>query len=299
MKRWVTADWHLGEDRMSLMQRPFVDQNEMVETLIVKHNALVAVDDEVYVLGDVCYQKHPEYLHLVSRFNGKKILIRGNHDRVISDVEFKKYFCEVIPEGEGMSIEAGEEKIPCYMTHYPAKGVKDKFNLVGHIHSAWRIQLNMFNVGVDANHFAPVDLDVTVPFLLNAITNFYDSDVFVAYDSINSDHLSSRSVKASYSVSPPPPKVRPPKVRTPDSIKRITDVLFVPEDDPITSHICPPFNASVDYASEMKRIFGTVDVHDRHCCKIHGCKYNDEKCTVVSGICEGIECEDCDFDKNS
>lgn len=37
-----------------------------------------------------------------------------------------------------------------------------------------------------------------------------------------------------------------------------------------------------------------LDVHDAHCCKIHGCKYNDEKCTVVNGACEGVECEDCE-----
>lgn len=35
------------------------------------------------------------------------------------------------------------------------------------------------------------------------------------------------------------------------------------------------------------------DVHDRHCCKRHGCKYCDPDCTVVSGECEGIQCEDC------
>lgn len=41
-----------------------------------------------------------------------------------------------------------------------------------------------------------------------------------------------------------------------------------------------------------------LDVHDTHCCKIHGCKYNDEKCTVVNGACEGIECEDCEYDES-
>lgn len=36
-----------------------------------------------------------------------------------------------------------------------------------------------------------------------------------------------------------------------------------------------------------------VDVHDRHCCKRHGCKYGDEDCTVVNGPNKGIECEEC------
>ena len=36
------------------------------------------------------------------------------------------------------------------------------------------------------------------------------------------------------------------------------------------------------------------DVHTRHCCIIHGCKYGDETCTVVTKkeTQEGI-CEDC------
>lgn len=37
----------------------------------------------------------------------------------------------------------------------------------------------------------------------------------------------------------------------------------------------------------------SVDVHDAHCCKNHGCKYMDENCTVMSGQNEGIECEEC------
>lgn len=35
------------------------------------------------------------------------------------------------------------------------------------------------------------------------------------------------------------------------------------------------------------------DVHDRHCCQRHGCKYGDPDCTVVSGKYQGIKCEEC------
>jgi len=36
MKRWITADWHLGEDRFAIMQRPFKEQREMIEHLFGK-----------------------------------------------------------------------------------------------------------------------------------------------------------------------------------------------------------------------------------------------------------------------
>ena len=41
------------------------------------------------------------------------------------------------------------------------------------------------------------------------------------------------------------------------------------------------------------------DVHDRHCCKVHGCKYCDPNCTVEFGPYDGILCESCQNDRDS
>jgi calcineurin-like phosphoesterase family protein len=195
MTTWITSDWHLGEDRMSIMSRPFRDCNDNIEQLIMKHNELVSGDHLVYVLGDICYSKAPQYLKHIERFHGKKILIRGNHDNVFTDSELAPYFNDIIPDGQGL--ELGVEGIPCYLTHYPTQGRIDRFNLCGHIHAAWRYQLNMFNVGVDANHFLPVNLD-TIPFHLKAITEFYDDDVWCAYTGANVFHRDTRGKKGSY-----------------------------------------------------------------------------------------------------
>jgi calcineurin-like phosphoesterase family protein len=195
MKTWLTADWHLGEDRFELMGRPFTSQMEMIDTLVQNHNKVVAPDDEVIMVGDVCYQKTPEFLPYVARFNGKKTLIRGNHDRVFTDEQLIEYFDTIVPEGGGVSIERND--IPLYITHYPSEGVKDRFNLVGHIHSAWKYQLNMLNIGVDVNHFRPVSMD-KVPFHLGAIEKFYDGDVWVAYRDTNSSYQATRGKKNTY-----------------------------------------------------------------------------------------------------
>ena len=41
------------------------------------------------------------------------------------------------------------------------------------------------------------------------------------------------------------------------------------------------------------------DVHTRHCCKHHGCKYDDAHCSVASGDKEAeYECESCVWDKD-
>lgn len=195
MKTWITADWHLGENRFELMGRPFLTTEEMINTLADNYNRLVAPDDVVYVVGDVCYQKTPNYLPFAYKFNGKKILVRGNHDRGFTDDDFSAYFEEIIPEGRGIELDV--EGIPCYITHYPSEGRNDRFNLVGHIHSAWKYQLNSLNIGVDVNHFRPVSLE-KIPFHFKAICEFYDEDVWVGYKNINADFLGKRGKKGSY-----------------------------------------------------------------------------------------------------
>ena len=57
MKTFLTADWHIGEERFELMQRPFRTVAEYIDALVAYHNAAVAPDDLVYVNGDVLYQK--------------------------------------------------------------------------------------------------------------------------------------------------------------------------------------------------------------------------------------------------
>lgn len=195
MKTWITSDWHLGEDRFELMGRPFTDQQQMVIKLKFEHNQIVDPDDLVIVNGDVCYQKTPEYLKHVKDFNGKKILIRGNHDRVFTDEQLKLYFDQIIPEGSGIYYDANG--IKCYITHYPTRGVDDAFNLVGHIHGAWKYQLNMLNIGIDVHNFKPVNMD-KIPFHFKAICEFYDQDVWIAYNNINTRFTGKRGKQTSY-----------------------------------------------------------------------------------------------------
>lgn len=195
MNTWITADWHLGETRFELMGRPFISKMEMIDTLTANHNKLVAPDDWVIVVGDVCYQKSPECLPYVANFNGRKTLVRGNHDKVFSDNELKPYFDQIFAEGDGFNILV--EDVMCHITHYPTRGKKDIFNLVGHIHGAWKYQLNMLNIGVDVHHFNPVNTN-KIPFHFNAICNFYDNDVWVAYKDINTAWENKRGKNGSY-----------------------------------------------------------------------------------------------------
>ena len=54
------------------------------------------------------------------------------------------------------------------------------------------------NVGVDANHFVPHNLDEAIPFFLKAISEFYDEDVWAAYNAANSPYVGIRGKKGVY-----------------------------------------------------------------------------------------------------
>lgn len=202
MKRFITADWHLGEDRLRIMQRPnWDDASSMTYDLAAPHNAIVGEDDLVYVVGDAVCSRAPHAIGAIGRFNGRKILIRGNHDRAFTDEELKPYFEQIIPEGDGVMVEVkhGKTMLKCWITHYPSRAKLDcDINLVGHVHAAWKFQLHMINVGIDANHYRPHNLDEDIPFYLDAITDHYDEDVWAAYMQVNQTFRNHRGKAGNY-----------------------------------------------------------------------------------------------------
>jgi len=65
--------------------RKFANIDEHDEYIIERHNAVVSDKDRVYFLGDLVFSK--KHIHLVGRMKGRKVLIKGNHDKL----ELKDY----------------------------------------------------------------------------------------------------------------------------------------------------------------------------------------------------------------
>jgi calcineurin-like phosphoesterase family protein len=192
MAEFATADWQLGDPRLRILGRPFKTVLEMRDKLVRVHNSIVKPNDTVYVAGDSISRYTPECLEDLNLFNGIKILARGNHERRYSDAELRRYFVEIYPDGEGIELEI--DGLKCWLTHYPTCGRKDRFNLVGHVHSAWKYQLNMMNVGVDVHHLAPVNLK-DIPWHFNTICNRLDRDIWAAYEDVNAAFKDERGLK--------------------------------------------------------------------------------------------------------
>jgi len=72
--------------------RPWDTPEEMDEAMVQRWNDRVRPTDKVYHLGDVVINR--KALKTLSRLNGDKVLIRGNHD-IFPDAEYREYFREL------------------------------------------------------------------------------------------------------------------------------------------------------------------------------------------------------------
>lgn len=88
MTVFFTSDTHFGHERIiTLSDRPFKDVTDMNEALVRNWNAVVGPDDHVYHLGDVALGGIEHSMAYLSRLNGRKTLVTGNHDRIFHDPE--------------------------------------------------------------------------------------------------------------------------------------------------------------------------------------------------------------------
>lgn len=89
-RNFYISDTHLGHSGIIRYDnRPFMNVDEMDETIIQRWNDVVSDADTVYVLGDFSWYKEDKTLEILNRLSGRKVLIKGNHDRVSPRVSRK------------------------------------------------------------------------------------------------------------------------------------------------------------------------------------------------------------------
>jgi len=76
---YFIADTHFSEDNIRRYEnRPYQSAAEMDKALIENWNKVVSEEDEVFVLGDLGGDKYEK--EILSKLNGTKYLVKGNHD---------------------------------------------------------------------------------------------------------------------------------------------------------------------------------------------------------------------------
>lgn len=110
----------------------------MNRALIERWNKTVKKNDTVYILGDIAFRNNrPEYVReILGQLNGKKVVVRGNHDS-------KKLCSEGLDDPDGLIKVSEIEEIDdngrrVIMCHYPMFSWngrnRNAYMLHGHVH---------------------------------------------------------------------------------------------------------------------------------------------------------------------
>ena len=178
-KHWIASDIHFNHKNISIYcpdsRGQFVDIighsedgkpiynhriDDMNEEIIRKWNTLVQPGDHVFILGDVAMGRIELAPALISRLNGDKTLIRGNHDRSLMKVpdldnlfiNIRDYLC-FSARGTGV-----------VMSHYPLASWDGQGHgavmLHGHLHGTpCMVTGRIKDVGIDTNNLYPYDFE--------------------------------------------------------------------------------------------------------------------------------------------
>lgn len=161
---YFTADLHFGHNNIiAHCNRPFQSVDHMDSVLISNWNRKVNKNDEVYILGDFTMEGADAAHRYFSALNGKKYLIRGNHDKFAE--HFSAYADDVIWIKDYHVLRY--QRMKYILFHYPIleweSYGKGSIHLYGHIHNnvksierAKALGYNAYNVGVDVNGYEPV-----------------------------------------------------------------------------------------------------------------------------------------------
>ena len=165
---YFTADTHFNhENIIKLCGRPFSNVAQMNEALMENWNSCVNANDEIYILGDFAFRGSGlEADNIIKKLNGKKYLIKGNHDRFLDDRNFDKNNFKWIKDYYVLSYQ----KAKFVLFHYPILEwdgyFGNAFHLYGHVHNSGNEQEKLkmpgrraINVGVDVNDFYPVSIE--------------------------------------------------------------------------------------------------------------------------------------------
>ena len=183
MNRYI-ADLHFGHKNILLYDnRPFDSVEEMDEALIESWNKTVKPTDTTYLLGDIVWSyKYENWTKILSRLNGKKFVIKGNHDSTEILNLLKEYNYiegwshQEIVQDNNRHVVLNHSPMPFFVNMHK----NDWYHLYGHVHISFDYQIiqsvrgsiedlyqhehRMFNVGcmIPGIDYAPKTLSEIV-----------------------------------------------------------------------------------------------------------------------------------------
>lgn len=139
--------------------RPYASVEEMDDSLVTNWNERVKPEDTIYHIGDFAFKMRTKAINMViSRLNGHKFLIYGNHDK------------KEVLRSEGWTWQGFYKRIKVndqgiILFHYGCRvwdgSHRGTWQLYGHSHGSLPDDPNTksFDVGVDCHNYAPLHFD--------------------------------------------------------------------------------------------------------------------------------------------
>jgi calcineurin-like phosphoesterase family protein len=121
------------------------------------------------MLGDISMMLSERTDRLLTRLNGRKHLVYGNHDKILrKKPELQKYF-ESIHELKSIDVSTQGKSYHIVMCHYPMltwnRSHRGSIMLHGHCHGTLNHlneNVRRLDVGVDSHDYFPISLDKVI-----------------------------------------------------------------------------------------------------------------------------------------
>jgi calcineurin-like phosphoesterase family protein len=167
-RKFIIADTHFGHkniitESFEKASRPFNTIAEHDEELIRRWNDVVKTKDTVWHLGDVLFGEGS--FTILSRLNGFKKLVLGNHDHYPME-RYREHFSQVY----GAASMSG-----MILTHVPVHPDQLKYrfkgNIHGHLHSHVVDDSRYYNVSCEQINLTPILVDKVLAEMKTRLTN--------------------------------------------------------------------------------------------------------------------------------
>lgn len=159
-KIFFIADPHFGHEKIiQICNRPFENLEEMHNKMITKWNNKITDEDTVYILGDLSFKMNKQdIIKILRQLKGKKVLIKGNHDKYAGQRDFDECFEKVCDY-----LQISEDKQQIILSHYPIIDYAGMYYgakmIYGHIHNKYIPHKDMYCVSVECINYEPVTLE--------------------------------------------------------------------------------------------------------------------------------------------
>ncbi len=155
---YIISDTHFYHDKIIKYEnRPFKNVDEMHKKIILNWNSIVKKKDTIYHLGDFSWLCNIDKMKdLISKLNGYKILIKGNHDRGKSKTWWHTAGFNDVIDG---SVILDNFYI---LSHEPVY-LNDNMpyiNLHGHLHNRKMENSQYINCSVELTDYKPISFEV-------------------------------------------------------------------------------------------------------------------------------------------